>query len=421
MVRRVFAVLALLSAGIVCPASATGFLSVESSPGGAEVWYTGPDDPDRKYLGDTPLEKRELPTGRYNLWLILSSHDTLEIPDVAVAEGQHTLVNREIPTHYGYLEVLTEPDSAAIWLDGVQAGTAPFENNLMLAGKRKLKVDPREAHFRNSGRSLEINRGDTLRLSVQSPYRNKSFLQENLSLTPWRIQFEFGLQQRTSTGYYDSTKRDPFSKSEKRGQTDFPLGVRLGLPQGLEAHLLLPFKNYDDKDTVLDAAVFPSNLKLGLKYTFRPLNIGADISYALGSKEVGSSLSNDYLALTLLGMASKGNIVADAQAGFEFHFSDKDSSELDYGDQAMVHAQVGYLLDPFLPYLGVTGVFRLNGSQDGESLENSGFLVIPEPGFTVEIDDFIAFQAGVPFTVMGKRNLSYWGLHGSLSVSFGFM
>src|SRR6185503_2797951 len=103
-------------------ALATGFLSLESSPTGAEVWYTGPEDPDRKYLGDTPLENRELPTGRYNFWLILPSHDTLAVPDVYIAEGQVTQVNREIPTHYGSLEIVTDPDTSELWLDGVKIG-----------------------------------------------------------------------------------------------------------------------------------------------------------------------------------------------------------------------------------------------------------------------------------------------------------
>lgn len=418
MVRILFAALVF---GAFQSVFATGFLSVESSPNGAEVWYTGPDDPDKKYLGDTPLEKREMPTGRYNLWLILPSHDTLAVPEVLVQEGLHTLVNREIPTHYGYLEMFTTPDSADIWLDGVKVGTSPFENNLMLPGDRKIKIDPRESHFRNTAFKLPIQKGDTLRLSVTSPYRNKSFLHENLSLIPWMLGLEFGIQQRISTGYYDTTKRDPFSNSEKRSQTDFPIGVRLGLPQGFEVHLLLPFKNFDNKDTVGDAAVFPSNMKAGLKYTYRPYNVGADISWGLGFEDGKDALPNDFLAITLLAMASKGDIVVDAQAGFEFHFSDKDSNELDYGDQATVHARVGYLLDPFLPYLGLTGQLRLNSNNDGETQEDGGYLVIPEPGFTVEIDDIFSFQMGIPFTIIGKRNLSYWGIHGSVLVTLGVL
>lgn len=411
--------IAAFTLGFPLSAFATGFLSVESSPNGAEVWYTGPDDPDRKYLGDTPLERRELPTGKYNLWLILPSHDTLAIPEVAVEEGQHTLVNREIPTHYGFLELFTEPDSADIWLDGVKVGTAPFENNLMLPGNRKLKVDPRESHFRNTAMTQPINKGDTIRLQVLSAYRNKSFLAENLSLTPWRIGLEFGLQHRNNTGLYDTSKRDPFSNKEKRTQLDLPVTARLGLPKGFETHLLLPFKTFDDKRK--DTAVFPSNMALGAKYTYRPYNVGADITWGIGFADGQDALPNDFLALTLMGMASKGDIVADVQAGFEFHFSDKDSSELDYGDIARVHARVGYLLDPWLPYLGLTGELRLDRSNDGETEETGGYLVIPEPGFTLEIDQVFSFQLGVPFTILGKRNLSYWGIHGSLSVCLDIM
>lgn len=417
MFRSLSAVLALAAS----TAFATGFLSVESSPNGAEIWYTGPDDPDRKYLGDTPLENREMPTGRYNLWLILASHDTLAVPEISVHEGQHTLVNREIPTSYGYLAVATSPDSAGIWLDGVMAGTSPLENDLMLPGTRKLKVDPREAHLRNTASTLRIQKGDTILLSILSPYRDKTFQREHLSLTPWRLQLEAGLQQRTRTGIYDTAgKRDKASTDEKRGQTDFPLGFRLGLPQGFEVHMSLPFKTYDDKDTV---AAFPSNMTAGLKYTYRPLNVGADITYGLGFEDATDALTHDFLALSVLGAASKGNIVADAQAGFEFHFTDKVNSEMDHGDKAIVHARAGYLVDPFLPYLGLTGVLALSGDLDGKSLDDGGYLVIPEPGVTVEIDDWLGLEVGIPFTILGKgRGVpSFWGIHGSVAVSIDIL
>lgn len=398
---------------------ATGFLSVESSPNGAEVWYTGPDDPDRKYLGDTPLENRELPTGRYNLWLILPSHDTLAIPEVSVAEGQHTLINREIPTHYGFLEVFTSPDSAAIWLDGVHVGSAPFENNLMLPGDRKLKIDPRESLYRNTALKQPINKGDTIRLSVTSPYRNKSFLQENLSLAPWRLQLEAGVQRSFRTGLYDNKgKKDKFPDSLRRAQNDFPIGARLGLPKGFEVHLLLPFKSFDDKDSV---AVFRSNMKGGIKYTYRPYNVGADITYGLGFEEGSDALPNDFLAITLLAMAAKGDIVGDVQAGYEFHFAHKANKELDTGDVARVRVQAGYLIDPWLPYIAVNGVLRLAGDNDGTAMKDDGHLVMPEVGLVFDLDDFFSFQLGIPFTVLGRNAYSQWGMHGSLSFRFDIM
>lgn len=414
MVRIMLALLLSAHAAL-----ATGFLSVESSPNAAEVWFTGPEDPDRKYLGDTPLEKREMSVGRYHLWLILPSHDTLAIPEVYVAEGQHTLVNREIPTHYGLLEVLTSPDSADVWIDGMQAGTAPFENNLMLPGDRKLKVNPRESHFRNTALKLPISKGDTIRLSVTSPYRNKSFLQENLSLTPWRLQLEAGIQRAFLTGAYDNKgKRDKFPDSLRRAQSDFPITARLGLPQGFEFHLLLPFKSFDDKDT---NAVFRSNMEAGFKYTYRPYNIGADISYGLGFKSGPDALPNDYLAITVLGMASKGDIVGDVSAGYEFHFPLKANKERDPGDLAKVRVQAGYLLDPWLPYIAANGVLRLAGDDDGASLKDDGHLVMPEVGLIFDLDDVFSFQLGIPFAVLGRNTASQWSIHGSFSVSLDIM
>jgi hypothetical protein len=403
-------VLLLISTTVV---RATGFLTLESSPTGAEVWYTGPEDPDRKYLGDTPLDNRELPTGRYNIWLILPSHDTLAIPEIVIAEGQVTQINREIPTHYGYLEVSTEPDSAEIWLDGVRIGPSPYVNNLVLPGISRLKVVPREAHFKNSIRKLSLGKGDSTRLKVMSPYRDKSFGQENLSLPAWRIQLEGGVEYRSMTALYDSAgKRNKFPTDSIRKQWDVPISARLGLPQGFEVHLFLPFKNHKDS-----LAVFKDNLKFGAKYTYRPYNVGFDLSYGLGFKGNKNGYSHDFLALTLLGMASKEKIVGQAQAGFEFHFTEKGNNQLDPGDQGFVHVQLGYLVDPFFPYLGLTGLVNLDGDNNGKTVPSSGHVIIPEPGLIVDVADLLSIQFGVPFTVVGKRNGSFWGLH--LSMTFG--
>jgi hypothetical protein len=396
-------------------ARATGYLTLESSPTGAEVWYTGPDDPDKKYLGDTPLESRELSTGRYNVWLILPSHDTLAIPDVVIVEGQVTQLNREIPTHYGYLEVTTEPDSAEMWLDGVKIGSSPYVNNLVLPGISRFKVNPRESHFKSTARSLALGKGDSTNLNVIAPYRDKSFGYENLSLPPLRFQFETGLQYRSVTAYYDSSgKRIKFATDSIPTQWDFPLGVRLGLPQGFEIHLLLPFKTHDDS-----LASFRSNMKAGVKYTYRPYNVGFDLSYGLGFKNSADALNHDFLALTLLGMASKDKIVAQAQAGFEFHFADKSNNKWDPGDVGIVHAQIGYLVDPFFPYLGVTANIHLNSSLNGKTIEDSGYILMPEPGLIIDVVDLLSLQFGVPFTVVGKNNGSFWGLHLSLSLGLG--
>jgi len=415
--------IAALILAAAAAAHTTGFLTLESSPGGAEIWYTGPDDPDMKYLGDTPLERREMAVGKYNLWLILSSHDTLFLSDVYIAEGQVTQMNRELPTHYGFLEVETDPDSAEIWLDGVRIGPSPYVNNLVLPGRSKLKVAPREAHFRNSSRSLSIGKGDSVRLDISSAYRDKSFLRENLSLPAWRFQLETGLQFRSQTGLYDSTgEKKKFSSDSLPSQWDYPLRVRLGLPQGFEIHLLVPYKTaHTPESDDEDAAVFPSNLLLGAKYTYRPLNVGMDVSYGVGFKNSGDALPNDFLALTLIAAASKDRFLGEAQAGFEFHFAEKGNNKRDPGDQGFVHAQAGYLVDPLQPYLGMTLRVNLDGDYDGEPDNLGGYVVIPEPGLILDIADLLSLQFGVPFTVAGGNSPSFWGIHLSLSIGLGIL
>lgn len=408
----------LASAGA---ARAAGSLTLESSPSGAEVWYAGPDGGDKKYLGDTPLENRELPVGRYDVWLILSSHDTLAIPDVYIAEGQVTSLSREIPTHYGSLEVNTDPDSADIWLDGVRIGPSPYVNTLVLPGKYQLKALPREAHLKNSTRSIAMAKGDSIRISVQAPHRDKSFLQENLSLPPWRFQAEAGLEFRSWTGNYGKDgKRDPIPTDsfDLPSQWDFPIGVRLGLPRDFEAHLLLPFKSSKNPQVRDDTdAIFKSNMRVGAKYTYRPLNVGFDVTYAFGFENSTPALDHDFLALTALAMGSKGKIYGQAQAGFEFHFASKKNNKFDPGDVAVVHAQAGYLLDPFTPYLGVSAMYHLDDALGSTSLKNAGYLLIPEPGFVVDVADDFSLQFGVPFTIVGKNAQSYWGLHFSFSAA----
>lgn len=402
-------------------AQATGFLSLESSPSGAEVWYTGPDDPDRKYLGDTPLENRELPVGKYDLWLILSSHDTLSVPDVYIAESQTTQITREIPTHYGYLEVNTDPDSAEIWLDGVRIGPSPYVNNLVLPGRYKLRAVPRESHLKTSTRSATIGKGDSLRLGLQAAYRDKSFFQENLSLPPWRFQVEAGLEYRSWTGNYaNEGKRVAISTdtADLPSQWDFPVNVRLGLPHDIETHILLPFKSSRNPQVKVDSeAIFKSNMRLGVKYTYRPLNIGMDMSYGFGFRNSSPALDHDFLALTLLAAGSKGKIYGQAQAGVEFHFASKQNNKFDPGDVGIAHAQVGYLLDPFTPYLGLSAQYRMDNTLAGKPDKLAGYLLSPELGFVIDVGDDFSLQFGVPFTLLGKNMPSFWGLHLSLGAA----
>ena len=144
-------------------------------------------------------------------------------------------------------------------------------------------------------------------------------------------------------------------------------------------------------------------MRMGVKYTYRPLNVGFDITYGLGFENSKPALDHDFLALTLLAAASKGKIYGQAQAGIEFHFSSKADNKFDPGDVGMAHVQVGYLLDPFTPYLGASAWYRLDDKTAGKADKTVGYLLVPEPGFVVDVADLASIQFGVPFTIVGKN------------------
>jgi hypothetical protein len=104
--------------------------------------------------------------------------------------------------------------------------------------------------------------------------------------------------------------------------------------------------------------------------------------------------------------------------GYEFHFVDKDSSQINPGDALFLNARVGYAAGAFLPYLGVLARFRLDGTADTLTL-SGGQNISLEPGLVVDIADWTSLQLGIPFAVLGKRDFAYWALHLSLAVRLG--
>jgi len=401
-------------------ALASGFLSVETTPSGVEIWAARSGETRMQYLGDSPLDSRELKSGTYGLWLI-SGKDTVAIPGVVLSEGQHTQVTREMPANYGSLKVRTDPDSGEIWLDGVKLGNAPYYNNLMLPGVYSLKLVPREAQHRARSEKLTVKKGDTLDFDRPFSFRDKSFLEENLSARPWALQLEFGYRFGSVFGAFDSSgkrKNFPdtaFPGSSKRKQNDFPLTARLGLPFGLETHFQWPFESHDNKGA---GAVFPRDLLLGLKYTFRPMGLGLDVSYSFGSDTSGGGFNHDRLILTAIGDYAKGSILLQANGGYAFHFSDADSSHLNPGDVLFLNGRLGYVVGPFLPYVGALADFTMDGDSSGTSIPG-GHLVSLEPGLVCDISDFASLQLGVPFALFGNNEKEYWALHFSLALRVG--
>lgn len=398
---------------------ASGYLTLETNPTGAEIWFAVSGGMERRYLGDSPIQNREMVPGTYDFWIIVENRDTLTLPGITLVEGQHTQVSRELPLHYAFLHISTDPDSGDIRMDDVALGAAPYTHSMVHPNTYRLQLTPKSVRYRPRSENLKLQKGDSLVLKRPFSYRDKAFMRENVSILPGRIQVEAGMQYRNLFGTIDSAgKRKNFPNDQDKSQVDIPMTLRLGLPYGIEPHVLIPFKRYEK---VGGGAPFPSDLAVGLKFTLRPFNAGLDLTYAFGQSHGKGGLNHDVLALQALGMLDKGKLLFQANAGFEFHLPDRDSSQLSPGNQVFVRAQAGYVADMVQPYIAADLRFRLSGDNDGEDLNNGGYGIALEPGLTLEVQDWVGFQLGIPFTAIGSKDMLFWGLHFSVATRFAFM
>jgi hypothetical protein len=410
---------------------ASGYLTLETNPTGAEIWFAISGGSERRYLGDSPILNREMVPGTYDFWIIVENRDTLTMPSVNLVEGQHTQISRELPLHYAFISIHTDPDSGSIRMDEVELGEAPYSNAMVHPNTYRLHLKPHASRFRPRIENVRLQKGDSLNLMRPFSYRDKTFGRENLSILPGRIQVETGIQYRNRYGFIDTLgKRHNYGNESEKDQIDFPLTIRVGFPFGIEPHIVIPFKRFQKFS---GGAPFPADLAMGLKFTLRQFNAGVDVTYAIGQKADQGGLNHDVLTLQGLGMLDKDKLLFQGNAGFEFHMKDRDDPKLNPGNQVFIHAQAGYVADMVQPYVGGSLRFKLNGDKDGKDLDNSGFLIALEPGLTLDVQDWVSFQLGIPFSAMGTSAAKeiapdsrsnaplYWGLHFSAAFRFPFM
>ncbi len=397
-------------------------LSVETTPAGAEVWYAISGHPPSQYLGDTPVKDWMMEAGQYDFLLILNGQDSLSAPGIELRAGQHTRLSREFAKRHASMRIASDPDSAEIHLDGIRIGVTPYEHHLLLPGRYALLLTSAKNEFQPLRSVLEVQKGDSLELRKQLDYRDKALLSEPLGLPPWNLAVELGIRRIKISGVYDSTgKYIAFGLDDERVQWNYPVHLMLALPYDLQAKLVLPFKSYDQKD---NAAPLPSDLNFGLRYTYRPFNIGfgAAYSFSLNQKAGRESLGHDVVHFNLNTVQSKGKIVGQAEAGLAFHLRDNLDRKFNPGEELHAYLRAGYLLGNVLPYLAAQGKYFLKDEYDNQPLENSeSQIVIPEIGLAFYLANRLALEAGLPFAVMGTSpQFSHWGFHLSLRWSAAF-
>ncbi len=353
---------------------------------------------------------------------------------------------------FGTLVITTTPDSADVILNDVkEQEITPYTNDKMVLGKHYVTLKPKSPIYKSADYVTEITLDEKKTIDHTFRYRNKSFLNENLSVDKWHLQFESGYSYKNTWGSFESSSVDGngtelkgdalnFSDSAIVKQYAFPIILRLGLPADMEFHMQLPVAQIGSE---VDNAEFgPQDVIMGLKYTHRQYNTAANVQFKFANGDSKERLgTNAYsVALDLITLQSMAGVELLGQVGYEYTFTDIDNNKIDAGDNVRAKLQAGYLLGSVLPYLLANLNYSLadnnitttkemqyttsNGiivdsvevtKETEYDMKNDGYAGVLEIGAIVDITPKLAFQAGIPFTILGLNKNKFVGFNFSFA------
>ncbi|MGL1933393.1 MAG: formylglycine-generating enzyme family protein [Fibrobacterales bacterium] len=327
---------------------------------------------------------------------------------------------------FGTLEVTTTPDSATVILNDItEQEVTPYINDKMVLGTHNITLKPVKPIFKSAKYKVNIDLDETEKIEHDFLYRNKSFLNENLSVAPGYLQFELGYAYQHRTGIYNGklgeAKGDTTYSNDALGkQYMMPIILRVGLPMNIEFHAHLPYATIG-KDSA-ENAFSRMDITTGFKYTHRPINsaINVDFKFANGDQNEDEHTTNAYsVAADLITLQSFYGAEFLGQVGYEYNFPDLDDNNKQLGGVATAHLQAGYLLGPVLPFLGLDGFYSLANQDSAGSVKDSeSFRAALEIGAIFDATNNFTIQAGVPFAVMGEQSEIFFGFNLSAALSF---
>jgi len=89
-----------------------GFLTVESTPAGAQVYLDG-----REHLGNTPLRSKEVPVGKHTYEVRMDNYQTA-VNEIEISEDYRYQFAHILAPKSAQLAIVTRPSGAKIWLNG---------------------------------------------------------------------------------------------------------------------------------------------------------------------------------------------------------------------------------------------------------------------------------------------------------------
>jgi hypothetical protein len=116
----------------------TGYIDIKSYPSGASIYLGDEDDYD--YKGTTPKTIGVSPGSYYDIKLTKSGYDDYTTR-VYVSAGETEVIDEDLTSETGYIDIKSYPSGASIYLDGTYKGTSPTTISDASPGSHTLKLE----------------------------------------------------------------------------------------------------------------------------------------------------------------------------------------------------------------------------------------------------------------------------------------
>jgi hypothetical protein len=140
------------------PVVPVGYLTLTSDPAGATVTIDGVE------VGQTPIEKLELPAGVHDVVLKLDGYKDEEL-SVSIQAGKTLEVPVTMSKLTGMLTITSEPSGATVIVDGQEVGTTPLEKYVLPIGTHEVIV--KKDGYKEETFNVSIQAGKELSFNVE--------------------------------------------------------------------------------------------------------------------------------------------------------------------------------------------------------------------------------------------------------------
>ncbi|WP_297489633.1 PEGA domain-containing protein [Thermococcus sp.] len=130
---------------------ATGKLTVNSNPSGAEVYIDG------KKVGTTPLRNYTIPEGIHEVAIRKAGYAERAYA-ISIKYGELKVLNVTLSPEMGKLTVKSNPSGAEVYVDGKKVGTTPLENYTVTAGTHEITLI--KDGYQNFTKTVTVNPGE---------------------------------------------------------------------------------------------------------------------------------------------------------------------------------------------------------------------------------------------------------------------